>query len=40
MAKPMDGSTYGNVLDLPSRNPAFAKKLRSYFFVVPNPESL
>ena len=40
MAKPMDWSMYGNVLNLSSRNPAFAKKLRSYFFVVPNPESL
>ena len=40
MAKPMDGSMYGNVLNLSSRNPAFAKKLRSYFFIVPNPESL
>ena len=40
MAKPMSGFVYGNVLNLSSRNPAFAKKLRSYFFVVPNPESL
>ena len=40
MAKPMIWSMYGYVLKLPSWNPAFAKKLRSYFFVVPNPESL
>ena len=40
MAKPMDWSMYGTVLPLTSRNPAFAKNPRSYFFVVPNPESL